>query len=229
MMNTAAILRLTALLLALSCVPAGAQRAVPAPEVKPGTSQETVQSDISTREIAIQSNFTGIEILIFGSIDFSDSRTPGEGRYDVISVVRGPSEPIVLRKKEEPVRLLAGIAAPIDEVIRAARHAGPLRRVPVLPEFRIEMVAALGRLDEGEMDAGLAHLPPVDVALPVRDVDALDRHGVGADHALMRFDVLERARKRAAPAREPAATATVKLKFISRRYAERMKTPPKPR
>ena len=100
MMNTAAILRLTVLLLALSCIPARAQHAVTPPEVKPGTSQETVQSDISTREIAIQSNFTGIEILIFGSIDFSDSRTPGEGRYDVISVVRGPSEPIVLRKKE---------------------------------------------------------------------------------------------------------------------------------
>jgi uncharacterized protein (TIGR02186 family) len=71
----------------------------PPPEGKP-ISQETVQSDISTREIAIQSNFTGIEILIFGSIDFSDSRTPGEGKYDVITVVRGPDEPVVVRKKE---------------------------------------------------------------------------------------------------------------------------------
>jgi uncharacterized protein (TIGR02186 family) len=99
-MTMRALLRLVPLLLLLSCSLAHAQHAVPVPEEKPGASQEKVQSDISTREIAIQSNFTGVEILIFGSIDFSDSRTPGEGTYDVITVVRGPSEPIVLRKKE---------------------------------------------------------------------------------------------------------------------------------
>ncbi len=95
-----ALLPLAALLsLALTGAPALAQTAPPAPDVKP-VSQETVHSDISTREIAIQSNFTGIEILIFGSIDFSDTRTPSEGAYDVIAVVRGPSEPIVVRKKQ---------------------------------------------------------------------------------------------------------------------------------
>lgn len=100
-MTMRTLIRLTTpLLLLLFCLPVRAQHAVEVPEVKPGTSQEKVQSDVSTREIAIQSNFTGIEILIFGSIDFSDSRTPGEGTYDVIAVVRGPSEPVVLRKKE---------------------------------------------------------------------------------------------------------------------------------
>jgi uncharacterized protein (TIGR02186 family) len=59
-----------------------------------------VQSDISKREVSIQSNFTGIEILIFGSIDFSDAATPSEGGYDVITVIRGPNEPIVVRKKQ---------------------------------------------------------------------------------------------------------------------------------
>ena len=95
----AAILRLTAfLLLALPCTSALPQKA-PKLEEAPGN-QGQVQSDISTREIAIQSNFTGIEILIFGSVDFSDLRTPGEGTYDVITVVRGPDEPIVVRKKQ---------------------------------------------------------------------------------------------------------------------------------
>jgi uncharacterized protein (TIGR02186 family) len=91
------IIRLTAILLAVSLTPALAQKTAPAEDP---ASQEQVQSDVSTREIAIQSNFTGVEILIFGSVDFSDSRTPGEGTYDVIAVVRGPDEPIVVRKKE---------------------------------------------------------------------------------------------------------------------------------
>lgn len=94
----------TVFALALWCAPAHAQQSPPPPEVKP-IAQEKVLSDISTREIAIQSNFTGVEILIFGSIDFSDARTPREGSYDVIAVVRGPNEPIVVRKKER----MAGI------------------------------------------------------------------------------------------------------------------------
>jgi len=98
-MMATTILRRASLLLLLSCAAAQAEQAS-TPDVKPGTSQEKVQSDISTREIAIQSNFTGVEILIFGSIDFSDTRTPGDGKYDVIAVVRGPSEPVVVRKKE---------------------------------------------------------------------------------------------------------------------------------
>src|SRR5262245_62587359 len=59
-----------------------------------------VQSDVSTREISIESNFTGIEIVLFGSIDFSRAPAPDEGPYDVIMVIRGPTEPIVVRQKE---------------------------------------------------------------------------------------------------------------------------------
>jgi uncharacterized protein (TIGR02186 family) len=87
-------------ILALLAGAAHAQDEVPpAPVIKPGTSQERVQADISTREIAIQSNFTGIEILIFGSIDFSDARMPSQGNYDVITLVRGPTDPITVRRK----------------------------------------------------------------------------------------------------------------------------------
>ena len=65
-----------------------------------GERPEQVQSDISTREISIQSNFTGIEIVLFGSIDFSRAPSPDEGPYDVIMTIHGPNRPIVVRKKE---------------------------------------------------------------------------------------------------------------------------------
>ena len=67
--------------------------------------QEQVQSDISTREIAIQSNFTGIEIVLFGAIDFTSVPAIDETQYDVIMVVRGPSEPMVMRRKERKMGL----------------------------------------------------------------------------------------------------------------------------
>src|SRR6476660_5082399 len=61
---------------------------------------EVVQSDISMREISVQSNFTGVEIVLFGSIDFSKPPSPDEKPYDVIMVVRGPDRPLVVRRKE---------------------------------------------------------------------------------------------------------------------------------
>ena len=77
---------------ALSAAPVAAAESPPA---------ETVQSDLSTREISIQSNFAGIEIVIFGSIDFSHAPAPDEGNYDVITVIRSPDEPVVVRRKED--------------------------------------------------------------------------------------------------------------------------------
>jgi uncharacterized protein (TIGR02186 family) len=76
-----------------------------APTVLAQTSQgpiprEEVQSELSTREISIQSNFTGIEILIYGSVDFSQTKAPDQGVYDVIIVIRAPSQPLVARRKE---------------------------------------------------------------------------------------------------------------------------------
>lgn len=81
---------------------------------------EQVQSDISTREISIESNFTGIEIVLFGSVDFSRAPSPDEGPYDVIMTIRGPNRPIVVRKKER----IAGLWM-----------NGPSKTFPTVPGF----------------------------------------------------------------------------------------------
>jgi hypothetical protein len=100
--------------------------------------------------------------------------------------------------QHEPQRLLMRRPAPIDEMIGAARDAGPLGGVPIVEELGIEMVAALGRLDEGELHAGVTGFLPIDVTLPVGHVDALDRHGVSGRHAVMRLGVLQGERERGA-------------------------------
>lgn len=79
--------------------------AVAGPATRAPAPTEELQADLSTREISIQSNFTGIEILIYGSIDFSKTKSPDSGTYDVIAVIRAPSQPLVARRKER----IAGI------------------------------------------------------------------------------------------------------------------------
>lgn len=87
----------TALLIAslMLTSPVAAQTAASPPAPK-----EELQADLSTRDISIQSNFTGIEILIYGSIDFSQTKVPDGGNYDVIIVIRSPAQPLVARRKE---------------------------------------------------------------------------------------------------------------------------------
>jgi uncharacterized protein (TIGR02186 family) len=81
--------------LLLATGPASAQTIEAAP-----VPREEVQSELSTREISIQSNFTGIEILIYGSVDFSQTKAADQGVYDVIIVIRSPSQPLVARRKQ---------------------------------------------------------------------------------------------------------------------------------
>src|SRR3546814_20295010 len=60
--------------------------------------------DVSQRKIDIIYSFTGAELLLFGAILYPGGRLPTD-RADIIVVLRGPSEPITIRKEER----LAGI------------------------------------------------------------------------------------------------------------------------
>jgi uncharacterized protein (TIGR02186 family) len=66
---------------------------------------ESVELDTSAREIAIEPDFNGADIVIFGSVDNSKQETSASGYYDVIVVIRGPAETVVTRRKER----MAGI------------------------------------------------------------------------------------------------------------------------
>ncbi|MGV1015474.1 MAG: TIGR02186 family protein, partial [Methyloceanibacter sp.] len=94
--------------------------------------QEEVQADISTREVSIHSDFTGIEILIFGSVDFSHAASPDEPGYDVIMVIRAPEEPIVARRKERVAGIwvnAAGKTFPSVPGFYAVLSSSPLRAI----------------------------------------------------------------------------------------------------
>lgn len=86
--------RLILMLMLLLPLPVSAQVAVE-PKLVP---------DVSQRKINIQSRFTGAELLLFGAIIYPRGVAP-EGQVDVAVVLRGPTEPIIVREK----RRVAGI------------------------------------------------------------------------------------------------------------------------
>lgn len=75
----------------LACAAAAAQVATPS---------EQVESDLSSRNIAIESNFTGQRIVIFGTIENSRQSDFEPALYDIVVAVRGPKKRIVARRKD---------------------------------------------------------------------------------------------------------------------------------
>ena len=60
--------------------------------------------DISSRSVEIRYSFTGAQLLLFGAILYPGGRAPARPA-DIVVVLRGPVEPIVVREKQK----IAGI------------------------------------------------------------------------------------------------------------------------
>ena len=58
--------------------------------------------DVSQRDIEIAYSFTGAELLLFGAILYPGGRQPrGSAPTDIVVVVKGPTQPILVREKEK--------------------------------------------------------------------------------------------------------------------------------
>jgi uncharacterized protein (TIGR02186 family) len=94
-------MRWLALLLLLVSAPAAAQGGPDAPRLI---------ADVSQSRIDIEYSFAGAELLIFGAIQYPGGRTP-EKAPDVVVIVRGPPEPITVRRKEKVLGIWMNVRA----------------------------------------------------------------------------------------------------------------------
>jgi hypothetical protein len=78
-----------------------------------------------------------------------------------------------------------GVLAGAEELIHAAQDAVLARLAPVGVEVLVAVARPVRDTDDGVLDAVVGDGPPVDVALPLRDVDARDGGAVGADAGLL--------------------------------------------
>jgi uncharacterized protein (TIGR02186 family) len=76
---------MTLLLLVLSDLRAGAERLV---------------SSLSSHVVQITSNFTGVELILFGTVENDQATVPRSAGYDIVATVTGPRESAVARRKE---------------------------------------------------------------------------------------------------------------------------------
>jgi uncharacterized protein (TIGR02186 family) len=76
---------IASLLLGLPVRPAGAERLV---------------SSLSNHIVQITSNFTGVELTLFGTVENGQATASYDGRYDIVATVTGPRESTVVLHKE---------------------------------------------------------------------------------------------------------------------------------
>jgi uncharacterized protein (TIGR02186 family) len=69
-----------------------------------GAAKPVLVPDVSARNIEIRYSFTGAQLLLFGAILYPGGRAPTDNP-DVVVVVKGPVEPIIIREKQR----IAGI------------------------------------------------------------------------------------------------------------------------
>lgn len=61
--------------------------------------REAIEADVSTRQIAVESDFTGTRIVIFGTVINSKQTSALQGYYDIAVVIAGPKEELVSWRK----------------------------------------------------------------------------------------------------------------------------------
>lgn len=64
----------------------------------PAIAETQLISDISQSRIDIEYSFAGANLLVFGAVQYPGGRTPGDAP-EIAIVVRGPAEPITVRRK----------------------------------------------------------------------------------------------------------------------------------
>lgn len=112
---------------------------------------ERLVTSLSTHQVMISSNFTGTELVLFGSIERDAATVPRRGAYDLVVTVIGPREGMVTRRKSRflgiwtntrsytfdraPAYLAVLSNRPLDDIIpspdMASRMEIGLRNIPL--------------------------------------------------------------------------------------------------
>ncbi|MDB5592456.1 TIGR02186 family protein [Enterovirga sp.] len=134
-------------LLALACLWSG-----------PALAERLVTS-LSANQVAIGSNYTGAQLVIFGIIERDGQSADRPDGYDVVVTMRGPREPVTVRRKEPfgPVWLNRSqqkfVAVPSVLTVLSSRYLAEIAPPALRAQLRLGL-AAIVQAPEFTIDRG---------------------------------------------------------------------------
>jgi uncharacterized protein (TIGR02186 family) len=136
--------------------------------------------DISARQVQIRYSFTGAQLLLFGAIIYPGGRAP-ERPADIVVVLRGPVQPILLREKQK----IAGIWMNADSSrFRSAPGFYAVASSRPIPELVNERTAAIYELglQNLQLSPGGGALPEKERRFEAGLLDLRTRQKLYAEH-----------------------------------------------
>jgi uncharacterized protein (TIGR02186 family) len=112
-------------------------------EQQPGA-KESVEADVSARNIAVTSNFNGTEIVVFGAVDGSQQPSAESGIYDLIIVVEGVPSRTVVRRKSNVAGLWLNTASVIFDNVPSYYAVSSNRPIDEIASEEFRELHAIG-------------------------------------------------------------------------------------
>jgi uncharacterized protein (TIGR02186 family) len=98
---------------------------------------EAIEVDVSTRTVAVTSAFSGVEIVVFGSVDNSRQESAESGYYDIVVVVEGASTPAIVREKKRTLGVWANTRQVRFETMPLYRAVASTRPIEEIADVRV--------------------------------------------------------------------------------------------
>ena len=131
---------------------------------------ERLITSLSTHQVMITQNFTGLDVVLFGSVERDAATVSRRGGYDIVITVTGPRQEIVTRKKERVLGIWANaqsraFIAPSYMAVLANRAPSDIAAPDQLQRLQVGLQNALAQRS-GANTRSIVALPPDD---PFRD------------------------------------------------------------
>lgn len=182
-----------------------------------GQAKPVLVPDVSQRDIEIVYSFTGAELLLFGAILYPGGRAPDprEGPADIVVVVKGPTQSVLVREKAKVAGIWVNAAAMRYRSAPSFYAVASSRPIRAIVDERTRAIYELG-VDSLQLSPASGAVPEVQRRFDRGLVDLRTRSGLyyEAPHAVeIGKGVLYRARLNI-PARVPVGRFTAETFLI---------------
>ena len=125
---------------------------------------ERLVASLTNHHVMITSNYTGVELVLFGSVERDAASPPRRGQYDIVATVVGPRESLRTRRKQRVLGIWVNTAA--------RTFVDPPSYLAVLSSRPLDAIASaetLKRLQLGIADTPLPELINNDIGEVAND------------------------------------------------------------
>ena len=145
-----------------------------------GAASPRLVPDVSSRSIQIFYSFTGAQLLLFGAILYPGGRVP-ERPVDIVVVLRGPVEPILMREKRKIAGIWMNAESNRLRSVPSFYAVASSRPVDQLVDERTAAIYEIG-LGNLQLSPGGGALPEKEIRFEAGLIDLMRRRGLYSEN-----------------------------------------------